>query len=91
MNKPAVPVTERIDIPVSDVDFVIRNMDIHQEEIVKALVKIKNWKAPGHDGITAEMLKADDLIDYTPYPNYISYSTKSGKANEFQKIGYQEL
>ena len=50
------------DIPEADEDLDINLGEITVEEVKNAINKQKNGKAPGDDGVCAEMIKAEDQV-----------------------------
>ena len=62
MNKSmdAEDLNDPIIIPEPEEEIEVTMNEITMHEMKRALKKLKNWKAPGPDGITSEMLKADE-------------------------------
>ena len=48
-----------LDVEEPEYDLDINLNEITKEEIIRVLKQLKRWKAPGPDGLTAEMFKAD--------------------------------
>ena len=75
------------DLPPGD-DLDVDTGPIAKSEIIKALKKIKNGKAPGPDQIPPEVLKTNPEVTYTILKELFDNICKTEEISEDWSIGY---
>ena len=85
LNRPVPPDLANITEAKGDLDINLEPRTI--DEIIAAIRKLKNNKAPGEDGICAEMLKQKRMLHQK---FSIKYSKIYGKPRIFPKVGSKD-